>query len=784
MSPQHRDIARSAAVALLACGCGKTAVPSSSLATTHDPPPVSTSAGADVASLVDPFIGTGDSDAPNAVPNGAGGSTHPGAALPFGMIQWSPDTPDASPAGYHFGDGLVTGFSLTHLSGAGCNAKRDFPVFPVPGSWDGSSAPGDSFTHASELASPGFYEVTLASGIKVDLTATKRTGLARFTFPPGASGKVLLSGGWLGDALQVHGFSASVGADGTITGHRTNTFFCASGSSYVVHFGARFDRAPAEIGAWSDGALSPGTTSVSGIDAGVYASFDTTTEHVVHLAVGLSYVSEANALANLEAEAPSSDFDAVHTAALDSWNGYLGRVRVEGGTKDQQTELYTGLYHALLQPGVASDANGDYVGFDGATHVGGAHVRYADFSNWDIYRSWVQLAAVLAPDETSDMMSTLVDAAAECGALPKWALESTETGVMIGDPADAVLASAYAFGARGFDAQAALAAMVKGATDPTAACNGYVARPGLADYLAREYCPVDAADAVQGPSATTLEYAIADFAVAQLAAARGDTATHDAFLARGAYWKNVFDPTLVANGFDGYVQPRLAQDQGGMPAFQVTDVTQDDGFVEGNAAQYTFLVPHDGPGLVAALGGDAMAVARLDGLFKQVNAGLDLPYFYMGNEPGFGSPWMYASAGAPWRTQAVVATILQQAYGTSPGGLPGNDDLGAMSSWQVWAMLGLYPAVPGVGGFVLGSPTFTKATITLAGGATLVITAPSAAHGARYVQNLTLNGAPSTSAWLPWASVANGGTLAFTLGSAPNLAWGSAASDRPPSFYP
>src|SRR6185437_593191 len=260
--------------------------------------------------------------------------------------------------------------------------------------------------------------------------------------------------------------------------------------------------------------------------------------------VGLSYVSEAGALANLEAESPGWDFDAVHQAAIDRWNGYLGRVDVEGGTKDQSTAFYTALYHVLLQPGVAGDVGGAFMGFDGQVHQASGYTRYADFSGWDIYRSWVQLASVIAPAETSDMMASLVAASGECGALPKWALESTETSVMVGDPADAILANAYAFGARNFDAKAALAAMVKGATDPTAACGVYPVRKGLADYLALHYCPVDGTGAPAGSPAVTLEYAIADFSVAQLAGALGDTATQQTFLARGAYWKNLFDPSL------------------------------------------------------------------------------------------------------------------------------------------------------------------------------------------------------------------------------------------------
>jgi predicted alpha-1,2-mannosidase len=752
------------------------------------PPPVDTAASGRAA-LADPFVGTGDSSSPNPVTNGSGGSTFPGAALPFGMVQWGPDTPNATPSGYHFGDGVLTGLSLTHLNGAGCSAKRDFPVFPVTGAWDPTVEPSDAFTHDAEIASPGFYEVTLKSGIRVDLTATARTGLARFTFPVGAPAHVLVSGGWLEDTAEVSGFSATIAADGTITGQRTDSFFCATAASYAVYFAARFDQPFLESGTWSESAQSPGATTVSGPQAGAYAAFDTTKSRVVQMKVGLSYVSEAGALANLTAESPGWDFDAVHAAAVARWNGYFDRVAVEGGSTADQTAFYSALYHVLLQPGVASDVSGAHVGLDGKVVEGSARTRYADYSGWDIYRSWVPLAAVVAPDETADMMQTLVDSGGECGALPRWALESTDTGIMVGDPADVILASAYAFlGPGRFDAASALSAMVKGATDTSVSCNGYTRRLGLADYLAKGYCPIDGASPPDGPTATTLEYAAADFAISRLASALGDTTDAATFGARGQNWKNVFDPSLQGLGFTGFMAPRASQDQNGMPAFTAIDPSSGDGFVEGNAAQYTFCVPHDMPGLIAALGGDATAIARLDAFFTQLNAGVSLPYHYQGNEPGFSIPWAYPFAGAPWRTQDVVRRILTQAYGPGPTGLPGNDDLGAMSSWQVWAMLGLYPAVPGVSGFVLGSPTFPKVTITIGGDPTdtsrqIVITAEGAATASPYVQSLSVGGMPSTSTWLPWETVSSGGTLDFSLGPSPST-WGGGAGDRPPSFYP
>jgi predicted alpha-1,2-mannosidase len=765
------------ALLLLLAGCS----PSS-----HDPPPVSTSPGTTgAAPLVNVFIGTAASAATTPVPGGQGGWTFPAAALPFGMVQWGPDTLNASPPGYLYSDDRIIGFGLTHLSGAGCASMRDFPVMPVAGDFDPTAPLTDSFVHAAEIASPGFYEVTLGSGIRVDLTATQRSGMARFTFPAGAKEQLVITGARRSDLFAVPSFDLTVRADGVVTGQRTDTRFCFTTPSYQIYFAARFDRSFSTVGSYDASALAAGKRHVAGTqsEGGLYLAFDSGQRRSVQMKVGLSYVSAAAALANLDAEIPAWDFNAVHAAALQRWNDLLGRVAVTGGSDDDRTKLYTALYHVLLQPAVASDVNGAYLGFDGQPRVADAWVRYQNFSGWDIYRSWMQLIAVVAPDEASDILRSLVAAGSECGAMPQWALANTDTGVMVGDPSAAIVASGYAFGARGFDVNAALALLIKSGTDASAACNGLPARRGLATCLQHHYCPFGDSASPRGAASTTVEYAIDDFALAQLAGALGDGANATAFLARGAYWKNVFDPNRTANGFSGYLQPRFANDVNGQPSFQQTDVgvvIDNDGFVEGNAAQYTLTVPHDVPGLIAALGGDAAAAARLDDLFVDVNDGLGTPHFYMGNEPGFSSPWAYAFVGAPWKTQVVVQRILAETYSTQPEGLPGNDDLGAMSAWQVWAMLGLYPAIPGVGGLVVGSPTFPKVTIVLAGGKLLTITAEGSAP---YVQSLMVNGAPTTSSWIAWDRLASGGSLAFTLGATPNQSWGASSQDRPPSFY-
>ncbi|MDB4946913.1 MAG: alpha,2-mannosidase [Labilithrix sp.] len=731
-----------------------------------------------LAAFVDPFIGTGDAVSPDPVGNGLTGATYPGAALPFGMVQFSPDTTRSDPPGYHYSDTAITAFSVTHLNGAGCAALRDLQFLPYASRPEWGEQPQAPFAHEDEKASPGFYEVKLASGIVVDLTATPRTGLSRFTFPEGAEAYVHLTGNNIADVINVavDGFESHVVGNDTITGSRDGARFCAKASKYRIYYAVRFDRPFDTFGTTANGVDAPGVRDGSGINSGMYVHFPTDASRVVNMKVGLSYVSVEHAQANLDAEAPTFDFEATHAAALAAWNDRLAKVQVEGGDDDGKKRLYTSIYHALLQPAVFSDVDGSFIGFDGKVHVDTAHPRYANFSGWDVYRSWVQLASILAPRETSDVMRSLLGAGTECGALPRWSIANDDSGMMIGDPAAPALANAWAFGARDFDLPQALALAEKNASDPAAKCNASVARPCLAEYLAKGYCP-GTGTALEGSVSITQEYAIADFAVAQLARFAGDAAASATYATRAGSWKNVFDAAAPGGPMP---QPRQPDDAGGKPVFIPTPPGGRAGFTEGNPAQYTFLAPQDPYGLITALGGDAAAVTRLDALFTEVNAGVSRPYFYMGNEPQFATPWLYAYAGAAHRTQATVRRLLRETYGTTPAGLPGNDDLGATSAWQVWAMLGLYPAVPGSGTLVLGSPWFPKVVVTLGNGQALTIAASAAGPDNAYVQAFRVNGVARTGAFVTWDEIGRGGDLEVDLGPAANPAFGSAPTDRPP----
>ncbi|HYZ55016.1 MAG TPA: GH92 family glycosyl hydrolase [Streptosporangiaceae bacterium] len=756
----------------------------------------------DPAALVDPMVGTGSGGAVVGQVD-----TFPGADLPFGMIQWSPDT-SSRPAGggYNYDDSSITGFSLTHLSGPGCAIAGDFPILPLTGAppADPGSASA-SFSHSSESAHPGSYAVT-AGGIHTQLAVTDRTGVAQFSYPATTQAQVLVK-----VAGSANGGSAAtfqtVG-DREITGAVTSGHFCGQPDSYTVYFAARFSRSFTASGTW--GGTSPaqvtrsaGSAAVtergkqdpapkrydvnrasaaasgqqgSGVVAGGWLTFDTTKDPNVGMQVAVSYVSAAGALANLAAEAHTWNVGAVAAQATAIWNRQLGTISIRGGSRTAQATFYTALYHASLEPSLFSDADGQYIGFDSKVYrVPRGHAQYANYSGWDIYRSEVPLLATIDPRIAADMATSLLNDAAQGGALPKWPVANGYTGVMNGDAADPILADTYAFGARGFGAAAALTDMVNGADGRTPVGQGwYVERPNAAAYIAKGYVPnigSDSISPVPNGASETLEYALDDFSISRLARALGQASTAGTFTQRSQNWANVFDTAA------GYIEPRDAA--GAFPSgppVQTGAGFGQNGFQEGNAAQYTWMVPQNLQGLIQGIGGDQAAAARLDTYFTQLNAGPNEPYHWQGNEPSLDTPWVYDSVGQPWKTQAIVHEITSQLYSLAPGGEPGNDDLGSMSSWYVWAALGLYPQTPGVPMLVLGTPQFPQAVIHGAFG-NLTVSAQGA--GDTYVQSLKVNGQPTDHTWVDLSRTRE---LDFTLSATPNTSWGSAPGDAPPSF--
>lgn len=752
----------------------------------------------DLAAYVNPFAGAKAGDTPET--NTYAGDTFPGADVPFGMVQWSPDTPlqPKPPAGqgryyardrdggYAWEENRLRGFSLTHFNGAGCGgAAGDVPFLPFAGRISTSPAVDatkyfPSFSHANESASPGYYKVTTDSGITTELTATQRSGLGRFTFPKSSPATLLI------DVAQsaMGSDDASVTVDParrTVEGWVSSGHFCRGPNTYKVYFTASFDQPFRTSGTWQNAAVTPGGATAGGGNlskttwdkqvvtadggSGAYLTFDPATP--VQVRVGLSYVDAAGARLNLATEQHGASFDAVRTDARRTWNDRLRQITVEGGTDAATRTFYTALYHTLMQPNVFSDADGRYAGFDRAIHrTKPGHAQYANFSGWDTYRDEVQLLSLLAPHEAADMAQSMLNQADQAGGIwDRWSQNNDFMGVMGGDPYHSIIASTYAFGATDFDARSALKSMVNGATRVQQAGERALERPGLSDYLTLGYHPNNVSD--------MLEETTADFGVAQLAQRLGNQSVYHQFMTRAQYWENVYNPAT------GYLQTRMRDGQFLSP-FDPAQY-QEMRYQEGNAAQYTWMVPYNVRGLFDAMGGDAAVKKRLDFFFTKLNSDASSPYAFMSNEPSFEVPWEYAYAGAPSKTQDIVRRSAELLFKPAEDGLPGNDDLGATSAWYVFAALGMYPEAPGRAEMVLASPMFPKITVTRTTGQRIVITAPGASSSVKYVQSLRLNGEPSSKPWLPESFAVDGGRLDFTLGTSPT-SWGSGAADAPPSF--
>ena len=474
--------------------------------------------------------------------------------------------------------------------------------------------------------------------------------------------------------------------------------------------------------------------------------------------VGMSFVSDGNAKANWQSEIPDFNFDGVRAATHAAWNTFLGKIEVAGGTADQRTVFYSNLYHILNHPNVVSDVNGQYMGYDNKVHtvVSGQQAHYENFSGWDIYHNEASLAALLAPKETGDMGTSLMQAFQQSGAIPQWGFMNSFNGVMIGDSAPAIVAQYHAFGARSADDNQLLQDLVHQARVDNRI------RGGLAEYDRLGFKPDD-------PS-LTIEWTQEDFALSRLAAALGDTTDADFLLKRSLDWKNILDPQT------GLLSPRHSNGQ-------FVHVQPDDtsgAYVEGSATQYRFQVPNDQPALAAMLGGNGPTNSLLDSMFQSFD-GETPTRSLLTNEFSQGQQWFYNWTGMPSHTQEVVHRWLTTTYANDCCTFPNNDDLGTMSAQYVWASMGIYPENLGTTDVTLNSPLFTQVLIHLMNGNTITINAPQASSSNFFIQSVAVNGTSQTKTWIPGSLFTNGGTVDFTLGSSAST-WGTGANDAPPSY--
>ena len=701
----------------------------------------------------------------------SGGNTFPGADVPFGMVQWSPDTlPNRSDGGgYTYGDRQLDGYSLTHVSGPGCRSAGDIPILPMTGRLPNGdpTAVTTSFTNSGEIAQAGYYSAgsNAPATITSQFSATAHTATGQFTFPAGSRADFLvkLRDSQRGDYTS----TARIVSDHEIVGSATSGNFCGETSKYgpqlyTVYFDLYFSRPFVAHRIITE----PGRRDPSS----AFLIFSTLASRVIDAHVAISYVSTANAMLNREKETPGWDFAHVRATAQDSWNSLLDRIEVSGGSYARTQEFYSLLYKAFLEPSIVSDVNGQYRGSNGAvdTLAAGQQSQYGMFSGWDIYHSLAQLQAMLDPRAASDMAQSLVNYQAQNGVLPQWGYLNLDNYVMVGDPADATIADYYAFGATSFDTSAALAGMLRQATTVSRV------RPGEALESQYGYLPADGTYGCCGfrnPVSALLEYDTADFALSRFAAALGDAADAATLQQRAGNWVNVFDPAKRL------FVPRL---KNGTFLTGITATTSRY-YTEGTAAEYLWDVPNDYANLFAKLGGPGKVVPALRQYLSRPAAGGS--YALVTNEFGDGEQYALDYAGDPAGTQQAVAAIRNQVYLPGPDGLRSNDDLGAESSQFIWEMLGLYPENPGSDGLVLASPGFPRAVIQLASGSKITISAPGAAASRFYVSGLTINGTADTSLYVPFSSLAPGATLDWTLSGTPT-SWGSAPQDAPPSYPP
>ncbi|MGN7833797.1 GH92 family glycosyl hydrolase [Pseudoxanthomonas sp. 22568] len=734
---------------------------------------------------VDPFIGTGGE-----------GHTYPGATVPFGMVQLSPDTriqprKDAYgwAAGYRHDDRTIVGFSHTHFSGTGHSDLGDVLLMPISGEVKlergNPDQPGSGYTsrfrHDDETAQPGYYAVTLDDyGVRAELTATARVGVHRYSFPRGKPAHVLIDlrtslydypGKVLWSRLRLR-------PDGTVTGFRETRGWAPGRQLY---FALRFSR-PIQGRQLHDteqdiaykGFPPPGEkdprqrAQIEGRQ--IVAAFDfADAREPLLVKVAISPVSEDNAIANLDAEVPGWNFEGVRADARRQWTQALGAIDVDA-PEPQRRSFYTALYHTLLGPTLFMDSDGSYRGPDNAVHQAKGFTHYSTFSLWDTYRALHPLLTLVQPEQrNNDFVQSLLAARRHSpyGVLPVWAFHGQETWCMIGYHAVPVIADAYMKGIRGYDANEALEAMVASAN--------YGPYDGIAQYRELGYVPIDE----EGEAASkTLEYAFDDWTIAQVAEAMGRKDVAADFSRRAANWKHAFDPAT------GFMRARKRDGTFREP-FDPSASGYGTDYTEGNAWQYSWYVPQDVAGLARAYGGEDKLLARLDQVFEakvdpKIFAHMEditglIGWYAHGNEPSHHVAYLYAHAGQPWRTQARLGAIMASQYAPRPDGLAGNDDLGQMSAWYVFTALGFYPVAPASNQYVIGRPFLPRASLNLPNGKRFTVIAEGLDAAHPYIGGATLNGKPLDRAYLEHAEILAGGELRFTMQAEPNRAWGRGA---------
>jgi predicted alpha-1,2-mannosidase len=675
----------------------------------------------------------------------------------------------------------MQGFRGSHwMSGSCTQDYGSVTVMPMSGALQtGAEERASAFVHNKEKATPAYYAVTLDRyDIQAELTASSHAGMLRFTYNQETEPYLILEP----NSDEGEGFVEINPEKNEITGYNpVHRIYQGWGkpAGFSGYFVAIFDHPFAAYGTWNGkDSLHAGVRMAQGNKSpvGAFIRFATEKGLVIRMKIGHSFTSLEQARKNVSAEIRDWDFERVQKASEQAWNEALGKIEVKGGSETDKVMFYTALYHTKIIPRVFSDADGTYTGFadDDLLHTAKSFQYYEDFSMWDTYRAVHPLLTLLEPGYTSDMVNSLLKKAEQGGWLPIFPCWNNYTAAMIGDHATAMIGDAYMKGIGGFDAELAYKVMRKNAFEANTNPEDYKegkGRRAMESYLKYGYIPME--DSVpdafhkREQVSRTLEYAYDDFVLAQVAKKLGNTADYEILIKRAANYRNVFDTST------GYVRGRYADGRWIEPFNPFA--TRASFITEGSPFQYTWYVPQDVAGLMQAMGGKEQFISRLDTFFEK-------RYYWHGNEPGHQTVYLYAYAGVPWKTQQHVRDIIRAEYTAEAGGLSGNEDSGQLSAWLVFSMMGFYPVCPGMPYYVLGSPTFETITISISRNKKFTIRARGSSYTKPYIQSASLNGNPFTRTYFWHEEITKGGELVLEMGAHPNLAWGSAEVDTPPSM--
>lgn len=723
---------------------------------------------ANLTQYVDPFIGTG-----------LHGHVFMGANVPFGAVQVGPVNLSTGwdwCSGYNYADSTIVGFSQTHLSGTGIGDLGDISLMPVTGKVKlakGTPSKPESgyvslFSHKQEVARPGYYSVRLKRyNIGVELTATKRVSFHKYTYPKATEAGIIINLeqgiGW-DNPMETY---ITAETDSTISGYR---FSKGWANDQRIYFHATFSKPFKNFTVSDTTAVKPGRTLKARRAYGV-ATFNTAANEVIMVKIAISPVSIENAKLNMKAELAGWNFKRTAANADAAWNKELGKVVVKADTPARMRTFYTALYHTMIAPSVFGDVNKDYRGADKKVHKNASFTNYTTFSLWDTYRAAHPLFTILQPKRTADFVNTMLAIYQQQGELPVWHLMGNETYCMVGCPAVPVIADAYLKGIKGFDRKLAYEAIKN-----TMMLDGR----GLNFVKKYGYIP---ADSTVESVAMAMEYAIADWSVGQVAKKEGNKVDYNYFDNRGKAYKKYFDAST------GFVRGRMADGSWRTPFNPFSSIHRQNDYTEGNAWQYTWLVPQDVEGLIHLFGGDKPFTTKLDSLFlAKGDLGADaspdisglIGQYAHGNEPSHHITYMYAYVGQPWKTADKVREIMNTLYTDRFDGLCGNEDVGQMSAWYVLSAMGFYPVNPSNGCYVFGSPVINSAVINVGNNKTFTMDVRNNSNVNKYIQRITLNGKEYTKSYIRYQDIMNGGKLVMEMGAKPS-SWGTAPADRPQS---